>query len=272
MRCKLLVLAAFVIIFGKGSFCQWQTVNSGISDTLVDGFFMNDSAAFVISSNGKVLKSMDRGLTWNLMTTLPGTYTSICAGHLDTIYAGGDNVYQSPDAGQTWILKHNFPLVMKDLLFFGASNGYLLMPNSEQCKIDTFSKQIDDYLVFETNDSGNSWYLRFGRISSTSTFQQADSVTAYLSGVNQNFANICEVLPGISNRKTRDHGHSWSQYFKIVSETVDLLAILYRSLNLQLSSFTKSWFNEYSILSVDCPFTEENEPIAKNKAMRITDR
>lgn len=111
-------LFVLLLFIRTGIVCaQWQSVNSNVLDNLVDGCFVNTTVGYVLSSNGKVLKTNDGGTTWLSNANLTGVFTSICHVGTNTLYAGGNCIYKSTNGGGSWQLISNLSYTITDLVF-----------------------------------------------------------------------------------------------------------------------------------------------------------
>lgn len=228
LRCNAILLVFLFISYC--SFGQWQVKSSATTADLVDGCFLNDSVGFVISSGGQLLKTQDKGETWNLSANLSGVFTSICKAGQDTLYVGGDKLYRSDDGGNTWNLLTTFTDKIVDIGFFNSKTGYIILPGTSNC-FYYVNHVFDDYKMYKTADFGNTWQLAFSNLDSRASFQFVSDSVAYFTAIF-NAINPFYCLNTRHNyiRKTSNQGANWdpislplyksSDWFSYVNDTL----------------------------------------------------
>lgn len=208
------ILKAFfvLLLFLKSNFAfsQWQLTNSGTTNNIVDICFPTDSIGYAVTDNGEVLKTIDEGNNWNVLTTLTGNFTSICALGVDTIFVGGNNIYRSDDGGNSWSNIITLGYTITDLLFFNSQKGIFIKPGSYTCTSSQGQVTITSYEALSTIDSGNTWLLTFSELQSYSRFQLIDDTTAYVTGGSYNIFDHCNGAYFNFGVKTTDGGSTWS--------------------------------------------------------------
>jgi photosystem II stability/assembly factor-like uncharacterized protein len=192
------------------AFSQWQAMNSGTTHNIVDICFPTDSIGYAITTNGEVLKTTDQGNNWNILVTLSGNYTSICALGSDTIFVGGNNIYRSDDAGSSWNNLIALPYTIPDLQFFTSQEGVYINPYTYTCSTSTGSSTINDYQVFQTTDYGSTWQYKFGSLDPLSRFQLINDSIAYITGDYHPIVAHCAGPPVNFGKKTSDKGYNWA--------------------------------------------------------------
>lgn len=206
--CAMIFLA--ILLPASPVMAQWQQVSSGITGNLVAGSFANDSTGYLVSADGKVLKTTDTGATWTLCGSLTGTFTSIFCTGPDTVYAGGNQLYCSPDQGATWELVATFTQTITDLCFFGSKHGFLVWPDYQYCYINGVNNQQDNFELHKTDDYGVSWQYKLDQLASSSRFSFVNDSVAYLSGSYEFNYPKCYMGSGNTSKKTLDRGITWS--------------------------------------------------------------
>jgi parallel beta-helix repeat protein len=208
---KSLLITLLLILGFNAASAQWQVVHSGGSQNLAAGCFISDSVGFVISTSGVVLKTSDQGTTWNVQATLPGVFTSICKAGTDTLYAGGNCIYNSVDGGNTWNLVVNLPDTITDLLFFGSKTGFSIVPNITHCVWAGWDYYVDSYYVAKSTDQGATWHSELPIGERTNRFQQInDSVAYFNGGAHVGYPHCMDGWYDVSKRTT-DRGLTWAQ-------------------------------------------------------------
>ena len=214
MRSIRLLLFLFIWLHSATAYSQWQTINSGTTQNLVKGCFINDSTGFILSSGGLVLKTTNLGTTWIQCASLQGEFTSIFSIGSDTLYAGGNRLYRSADKGITWSLVTVFNKTITDLGFFDSKHGLALFPEYDTCRFGEYPPVVFDYFsVYKTSDYGLNWEFAFGNKDRTSRFQFPDHDLAYITGYVCGNQYHCVPIYWIDGSvKTSNAGNSWNSF------------------------------------------------------------
>ncbi|MBL0339862.1 MAG: hypothetical protein IPP71_02470 [Bacteroidetes bacterium] len=211
------------------AFSQWQIINSGVTDNLVDGCFISDSTGFIIGSNGTILKTTDSGNSWSVNAIVSGLFTSICHVGLDTLYVGGNCIYRSDNGGISWNLITTLPDTITDLGFFDSQTGFSIVPDYNICTSFGGTYEYDDFKVFKTTNFGSSWQLDFDKIESNSRFQFINDSTAYVTGGEISIVFHCLGPWQNRSKRTNDSGNTWfpvaqanfgHSYFSFINENI----------------------------------------------------
>lgn len=208
---KLFTLFA-LLSFSQTSFSQWQSINSGVTENLVDGCFVSDSIGFIIGSNGALLKTIDAGDSWSMATSLNGSFTSISFVDQDTIYVGGDKLYRSDDGGNTWNLLQSFNYTISDLTFFDGKIGLMIVPSLDTCYRGYYSI-TQNYRVYRSEDSGTSWQYLFNEAINASRFELIDKQSAIVPRTEHTIFHGCGGPVFNSSLRTDDKGKTWYYIF-----------------------------------------------------------
>lgn len=208
---KYFQITLFFLLGNCAVYSQWQSIPSGTGDNIVDACFVNDSVGYAIGANGAVVKTDNFGSTWTLKTNLSGIFTSICKAGKDTIYAGGNTLYRSADAGNTWNLITTFSVTISDLIFFGSQNGFAIHPYTYVCYWPSLNNPnfFDDYSIVKTTNGGNSWVSSMTGYDRTSRFQFLNDSSAYLTGVYRFPQYHCAGPSSNKTVRTNNRGVSW---------------------------------------------------------------
>ncbi|GJM33310.1 MAG: hypothetical protein DHS20C18_23110 [Saprospiraceae bacterium] len=101
------ILALLFIFSGYSATAQWQTLNSGSSETLLDIHFLTQDYGATVGEGGTVLLTEDRGDHWTEIGDLSEGLGSVRVLGIDTIMVAGSNifdgnVYLTVDGGANW--------------------------------------------------------------------------------------------------------------------------------------------------------------------------
>ncbi len=206
--CAMIFLA--ILLPASPVMAQWQQVSSGITSNLVAGSFANDSTGYLVSADGKVLKTTDTGANWTLCGSLTGTFTSIFCTGPDTVYTGGNQLYRSPDQGATWEFVTTFlPATITDLCFFGSKHGFMILPGWTNCYENGVYYLQDSYHLKKSDDYGESWQYLSENLAAYSRFDVLSDSVAFVSGGL--FWNLsgCNTWYMGSSKRTTDRGQTW---------------------------------------------------------------
>ena len=205
-------LFVLLILSAGPAFAQWQTVNSGTSKNLIAGCFITDSVGVIMSSDGTILKTTDKGTTWSIKAALAGNFTSLCSAGSDTLYAGGDHLYRSGDRGNTWSMVSILNPAITGMGFFGSRNGFAIVPGFEYCtEVNTYT--LDNYKLYKTTDFGQSWQPDLEHLESSSRLQIVNDNVAYIPGGQYiNFPH-CGMGWFEHSVRTTNRGVTWNAVF-----------------------------------------------------------
>ncbi len=109
MKIYILIITFFIIHFGYSQ--NWELVNTNTTDEIKDIYFKDESIGFAVAGQGKILKTIDGGLTWNLI------YENSELLQEQSIVATNDKVY---------CFAQNFNGVIKKLEFFIDLNDFVI--------------------------------------------------------------------------------------------------------------------------------------------------
>jgi len=212
---RIIIFLTIIVSLAKPikSYSQWTEISYITTKNLVDGCFINDSTAIIISQNGAIFKSHDNGHTWNNIKNINSFFTKIYAASEDTIFAGGINLYKSTDQGFTWNFIKSFNQPISDLDFFNSKIGYIIIP-----QYDTIPSSWgeygyivnDNYKAFKTVDFGSNWNIALHTGESNNKMQITDFGSAFIScDYIEILAHGCGPWVDISKR-TSDFGETWN--------------------------------------------------------------
>ena len=109
MKIYILIIAFFIIPFGYSQ--NWEQVNTNTTDEIKDIYFKDELIGFAVAGQGKILKTIDSGLTWNLI------YENNELFQEQSIVTTNDKVY---------CFGQNFNGVVKKLEFFIDQNNFTI--------------------------------------------------------------------------------------------------------------------------------------------------
>ncbi len=210
-------LFVLLLFIRTGIVCaQWQSVNSNVLDNLVDGCFVNTTVGYVLSSNGKVLKTNDGGTTWLSNANLTGVFTSICHVGTNTLYAGGNCIYKSTNGGGSWQLISNLSYTITDLVFFDNQKGYAIVPNYYNCTYSGGGTTFDYFKVYKSMDDGTSWswQYEFNYAENTSRFQLLNDSSVYLTSGHVSIDFHCGGSWHNDSKRSNNKGTSWFSFLQ----------------------------------------------------------
>ncbi|WP_258105649.1 YCF48-related protein [Marinoscillum sp. MHG1-6] len=170
----------------------WNSIYAGTSVFFQDFQLINDStliaSGFYYENAGdnkqsKVLKSMDNGDTWQVISTLPNKkfYSQWFFDDEVGLLSGFDGIYKTSDSGTSWDLVAEINSGKDNKLFFVddstgfAANGTILLKSDDQGQTWTSYQEFENEIhsihffnqnkgvigsvgkVYQTSDGGNSW-------------------------------------------------------------------------------------------------------------------
>ncbi len=220
MRTRLLfrsiVLVALFCSLVEQVKAQWQIVNSGGTQRIIN-FCQVDSATIVaLGDSGAIYRSTDSGITWQVDTNLIGGLKYICEGGQDTLYAGGKELFRSNDAGLTWFHVATFTDTISKVMFFNSKNGFAIVPLYFSCSSSAGTVMNPHFKVVSTSDFGVSWQTLFTSIGNETytafdLVKFEDSVACVIAGSNQ-IQYHCSGMHFNKSMVTNTAGSSWSTF------------------------------------------------------------
>lgn len=173
----------------------WQPHTAPGAATLHNGFFLDDTRAWLIShQSGQVLRTVDSGATWQIAAELGDGFLEMVH-FVDAArgFLAGDRgrVLATSDGGTTWRAAGQFPadVAFYGLVFFAPEHGFA-------GGVDTAARRGR---MFETRDGGRSWTDRSADISG---FGFTDATV--MLGPGRALVGGLGVV-----YRTEDHGAGW---------------------------------------------------------------
>jgi photosystem II stability/assembly factor-like uncharacterized protein len=209
---------------------SWDAANGGISRLSISDITVDPSdsnhwlLSFVGTNNGGCLESLDAGLTWRLMSTLPATrYSRVTIGTDGTLYAASsgpsdvaqEGIYTSSDGGTTWQnlgpnLGTMFELDIADFRILPTS------PLTMVCSGNHYGNMGWDAVIYRSSDAGTSWELTYSG-SADNRVQQLCSFAApyhnFVAAAEFSFNEGCILL-------SADYGTSWQNCTQNLPQTI----------------------------------------------------
>ena len=149
---------------------NWTIENKffGTTASYSSYFRMSGSDVYIVSHQGKILKSTNMGGNWSDFAQIPGVYNvlSFCFTTVQTAYAVCDyrKVLKSTNGGQDWYVVYNAGsnLTINSSYFIDDTTGFIT--------VGAF--QFDPYNLFKTTDGGITWNVMYQSNSSTMTLKK----------------------------------------------------------------------------------------------------
>ncbi|HER08708.1 MAG TPA: T9SS type A sorting domain-containing protein [Bacteroides sp.] len=219
MRPAFIILTFLILVLSSGVDAQW-TVKHLDEDAYTEATtirFRNDSVGLMMGDNATILKSVDRGETWNAVD--PGIQLHIRDFQFigDTVvYAvGGQTLIRSADGGDHWNAVASFPgMQMNALWFMDHDTGMVTGSDA----------------IMRTEDGGNTWDTvwsitgfgyKYGELVDIS-FPDHDTGYAIGVGRTQNDEHAFENFAV----KTTDAGSTWDTIHMFDQTSLQTLCFL----------------------------------------------
>lgn len=140
------LLLSFVVLT---AFSQWYWVNpTPIGANLSDIAFTDDKTGYIVGQAGTILKTTDRGETWEYLSTgklLNYTMIRFTDEQTGYVAGGGGFLMKTTDAGETWTrLETGITKTASDMYWIDNNTGFLCGANIRE--------------LLKTNDGGQTWY------------------------------------------------------------------------------------------------------------------
>jgi len=151
----------------------WNLSLSPITDGLYSCFFTEPNTGFAVGSNGKVLKTVDGGLSWIVSSPTWQSFYDVYFTNQTTGYIVGTIgcIMKSTDAGASWnILPSGTTKDLLAVVFTSENNGYIVGANGT---------------ILMTNDAGQHWKSSLsGTNLNLHDVFFSDAITGYAVGAN----------------------------------------------------------------------------------------
>ncbi|MEM9053258.1 MAG: YCF48-related protein [Bacteroidota bacterium] len=228
MKCYTFLL---FFLFSLTGFAQFEVINTGVTATLEDVYFIDENVGIAVGDSGTIIRSTDSGLNWNTVMNEPNVQFQ-AVGFFDELHgiASGNHTYITDDGGETWSLSLESP----------GSNFYtdLEIISPTTCLVSNYSIGL-----MKSTDQGETWETL---IPSPGNFQYRQ-----MTFINESIGFSYSELgpPFESVLKTTDGGLNWDT---IVSDTpwnntvLEDMIFLDENIGYQLG-----WYNGHFLKTTD---------------------
>jgi photosystem II stability/assembly factor-like uncharacterized protein len=175
---------------------NWTIENKffGISASYTSYFLMSESGAYIVSNQGKILKSTNMGGDWSDFAQIPGVSNvlSFCFTSVQIAYAVCDQrkVLKSTNGGHNWSVVYNAGsnLTINSSYFIDDTTGF----------ITAGAFLFDPYILFKTTDGGITWNVIY----------QSNSYSVILKKFTD--ASTGFMIQSNTLMKSTDQGSTWN--------------------------------------------------------------
>ncbi len=146
---RFLLVGRSKIVYSDNQGSSWQIADHPLNSNAEDVYFYDNNIGFIAgNSGGRMVKTTDGGLSWQLPTNFP-TSQPVNTFHFSSptegIVFGGSTSYRTSDGGDTWQSDNNVPGAYK---VSRANNGDLYVSEFASGNKNT---------TWRSQDSGQSW-------------------------------------------------------------------------------------------------------------------
>lgn len=211
-------LVLCVVLFSSSQiFSQWVAQTSGTTATLRGIRAVSDNVVWACGTSGVVLKTVNGGTTWRVLTPTLATATNYTIESFDTTTAwvtgtvGGSadvSIWKTTDGGATWVSQYNNPAGFGNgVRFFNANDGVYYG--------DPDPWPSSNWEILTTSNGGTNW----NRVPRTN-FPPADSTNEELGSANSfdvfgnnvwfnSYYNTSPTIP-VNVYKSTNKGLNWT--------------------------------------------------------------
>lgn len=206
---KKTIFTLVTLLCGLNLFAQWVRVTPNpAQESLTSVRFFNDSIGYAVGNGGTILKTVNAGTSWSLLTTnTTQSFLTVFPTSKDTVFAAGIGglLTRSVDGGLNWYsLTTGTPKNIYSLHFVSSQIGYAATGEQIKTGIETFSSGT----IYKTTDGGFNWtsvlnaanpYRTVHFINEQVGFAGGDSANGIVKTINggQNWQNL--TLPNFEN-------------------------------------------------------------------------
>ncbi|MCE3278102.1 MAG: hypothetical protein K0S44_293 [Bacteroidetes bacterium] len=187
---KKIILFAFIFFCIKAN-AQWNVITPGSLPELRSVFFTSVDTGYAVGNNGKIIQTVDGGVTWNTQASgLTDQLNSVffATDSIGFIVGRGGKILKTADQGANWISQTSgigYPL--NGVYFVDADTGYAVG---------------EDMQILKTINGGDNWLVQtYGSTIFYKSVYFTDKLTGYVVGKSG--------MDGVM-RKTTNGGITWS--------------------------------------------------------------
>jgi photosystem II stability/assembly factor-like uncharacterized protein len=192
----LLFVFCYSLFLTHYSFSQWELQSSGVTNSLFDVAFYNDTLGIAVGEQGRILKTSDGGISWNTVNLTIGIYFKcVKFATISTIFAMGYYGYiiKSTNYGNRWVIQSSpTSMQINGLSFYSTVGAYATGYSG---------------ILLKTTNTGTNW-----------TYSWLTNSMLDIHMFNATTGIVCGN--GGSIYKTTNNGNSWIQ--RSINTTVDL--------------------------------------------------
>lgn len=176
MRTLVLLLCCFFAIAGELFSQPWQVLNSGTSANILEVKFINPSIGFITCNDGKIKKTLDGGVSWNVILDQSIVIPSLFFVNYNVGFGAGyfGRIFKTTDAGNTWSVSSPTGYVLRGIYFSDTTTGYVVG---------------DHGCIMKTTNGGANWSAQ------TPPVQDAN-LTGIFSG-NRGYISVLDPLTSL---------------------------------------------------------------------------
>ena len=198
----------------------WQSLPSSTWQQLNAFAFLDEWTGWAVGQNGTLLQTLDGGDHWiEQPIAIPENLNAICFLNANEGWIAGDEglLLHTVDGGMNWMIQYIPKLSYRNyaisaVVFTSSDRGWILGPQKS-------SSYISDYLLYMTNDGGQTWKLQW-------TLHH-DLAVRRLCFIDDRMGYIPSYRGRIQT--TKDGGETWSQIQTPIAATINQITFIDRN-------------------------------------------